>query len=693
MRLVLIFIVALLIVFITLSCSKKTTEPEEKKVATPSFNPADVTYPSTQNVSISTTTDNATIRYTTNGSEPTDSSAVYHSPIVINSTTTIKARAFLSGWTSSDIASATYTITGAVATPTFNPAGGTFSSTQNVSISTSTPNAMICYTTNGSEPTSTSTIYSTPINVSSTTTIKARAFLSGWTSSDIASATFTITEAVATPTFNPPGGTYDTIQIVSMSTSTPNARIRYTTNGSEPTSTSTIYSSPISVSSMTTIKAKGFRTGWIASSTASAIYNVTPSEAVATPTINPPGGIYYETKKVSISTTTPNATIRYTTDGSEPTSTSTIYSSLILVSSTTTIKAKGFCDGWTASSTANTTYTFIPIETVATPTMNPTGGAYGGTMNVSISTTTPNATIRYTTSGSNPTSSSPIYSSPISVSSTTTIKAKGFRDGWIASSTASASYIIRTKPPAADFVFVQGGTFNNGTSNVTLSSFYIEKYEVTQAAYNAVMGGGTAYFSYYSNRPMELITWFSAIVYCNRRSMQEGLTLCYSYSSYGTNPDNWPSGWYLDYENHTNVSCNWSANGYRLPTEMEWMYAAKGGNQSQGYTYSGSNNIDDVAWYCANSNSQTWNVGLKDPNELGTFDMSGNVCEWCWDIYAAYPSGNQTNPTGAMRGNYRVIRGGSWGDYASSSTVYYRSRVHAMVRRELLGFRCVRVSL
>ena len=195
-----------------------------------------------------------------------------------------------------------------------------------------------------------------------------------------------------------------------------------------------------------------------------------------------------------------------------------------------------------------------------------------------------------------------------------------------------------------------------------------------------------------SNYPVYYVSWFNAIEYCNRRSIQEGLTPCYSYSSYGTNPDDWPSGWNTSYSNHTNVNCNWTANGYRLPTEMEWMFAAKGGNQSQGYPFSGSNTIGDVAWYIYNSSSTTHTVGTKAANELGTFDMSGNVREWVWDIYGSYPSGSQTNPTGANSGSDRVTRGGSWYSYADYCTVSSRGGGSATSSLYLIGFRCVRVS-
>ncbi len=244
-------------------------------------------------------------------------------------------------------------------------------------------------------------------------------------------------------------------------------------------------------------------------------------------------------------------------------------------------------------------------------------------------------------------------------------------------------------------VTVQGGTFNNGTSNVTISSFKIGNCEVTQEQYSSVMGSNPASgYGVGSHYPVYYVSWFNAIEYCNRRSITEGLTPCYSYSTYGTNPDSWPSGWNTNYTNHTNVSCSWSANGYRLPTEMEWMFAAKGGNQSQGYTFSGSNDLNAVGWCWDNWGASAYSshtVGALAHNELGLYDMSGNVWEWVWDIYGEYPSGAQTDPHGATSGSVRVLRGGGWNVYASSCAVSYRDYDNATYSFNI-GFRCVRVS-
>ncbi len=276
-------------------------------------------------------------------------------------------------------------------------------------------------------------------------------------------------------------------------------------------------------------------------------------------------------------------------------------------------------------------------------------------------------------------------------------------------STIFTSCITQPTIPDMLLCFVRGGSFSRQNDSgsypstqvmVNLSSYFIGKYEVSQADYEAIMGTNPSWYKDNPKRPVERVSWFDSIEYCNRRSKREKLTPCYTYSTYGTNPDNWPSGWDSTSSNHHNVSCNWDADGYRLPTEMEWMYAAKGGISIYDYTYSGSNNIDDVAWHWDNSDigdgqgRRTHNVGLKQANQLGIHDMSGNVYEWCWDIYGAYPSGNQSNPTGPIDGSFRVMRGGSIGVSSpnTSCQVFRRSSDYATRRSLHVGFRCVRNS-
>ena len=233
-----------------------------------------------------------------------------------------------------------------------------------------------------------------------------------------------------------------------------------------------------------------------------------------------------------------------------------------------------------------------------------------------------------------------------------------------------------TRPIPENFVFVQGGTIypTSGiyTGGLTVSDFYIDRYELTHAEWNLVMGTGGG-----DTHPQAYVSWFGAIEYCNRRSLQEGLPPCYSYSTYGTNPDNWPSGWNTNDANAANVSCDWNAIGYRLPTEAEWEYAARGGLQTHDYTYSGSNDLNLVGWYSGNSGYSSHPVGQLAPNELGTYDMSGNLWEWCWDVYS---------------GSFRVERGGYFYVSAFYCTVSFRYNFYPTNSYDYLGFRVCRVS-
>ncbi|MDD4310191.1 MAG: SUMF1/EgtB/PvdO family nonheme iron enzyme [Candidatus Cloacimonetes bacterium] len=230
-------------------------------------------------------------------------------------------------------------------------------------------------------------------------------------------------------------------------------------------------------------------------------------------------------------------------------------------------------------------------------------------------------------------------------------------------------------PMPENFVFVEGGTIypttGQYTSGLTVSDFYIGKYEVTVAEWEAVMGYNT-----YDNYPKNLVSWFDAIEYCNRRSMQEGLTPCYSYLTYGTNPDNWPAGWNYYMIVGINVSCDWTATGYRLPSEEEWEYAARGGLQTHGYTYSGSNDLNAVGWYDGNSGGSSHPVGQLADNELGIFDMSGNLFEMCW-----YTSNDRL-----------PICGGCWHWGSDFCDVSYHSSWWANDAYSEVGFRVCRTS-
>jgi len=255
---------------------------------------------------------------------------------------------------------------------------------------------------------------------------------------------------------------------------------------------------------------------------------------------------------------------------------------------------------------------------------------------------------------------------------------------------------------STSMLLVEGGTFQMGSTSivpsnpvhsVTLSSFYIGKYEVTQTEWIATMGSNPSYYSSDLNRPVEKVNWYDAIVYCNTRSIAEHLTPCYSIvgsAGASTDPATWgdiPSGSNTTWDAAT---CDFSAKGYRLPTEAEWEFAARGGNSSAGYLYSGSNTGNDVAWYNTNSGSTTHPVGEKAPNELGLFDMSGNVFEWIWDLYGTYSPSAQTNPTGVANSDYRTIRGGTYDCSVGYCRAAMRTYDYAASRWNDMGIRLVR---
>ncbi len=215
-----------------------------------------------------------------------------------------------------------------------------------------------------------------------------------------------------------------------------------------------------------------------------------------------------------------------------------------------------------------------------------------------------------------------------------------------------------------NMVYVEGGTFTMGatseqgrdayddekpTHQVTLSSFRIGKYEVTQREWRAVMGSNPSYFKG-DNLPVENVSWDDCQKFISKLNQLTGKY-------------------------------------FRLPTEAEWEYAARGGNRSRGYKYSGSVNLDNVAWFSDNSGNTTHNVGTKQPNELGLYDMSGNVYEWCQDCYGDYSSSAQINPTGSSSGSFRVIRGGSWYGYAGCCRVSNRDYYAPSYRSINLGLR------
>jgi hypothetical protein len=325
--------------------------------ATPTFTPAAGTYTSVQTVTIADSTPGATIYYTTDGTTPTPTSTKYTGAITVSQTETVNAIAVVSGLSNSSVGSAVYTLNLPLTqTPVISVASGTYTSVQTVKISDSTLGSKIYYTTDGSTPTTSSTLYKSPLSVSASETLNAVAVATGYASSAVATANYTINLTVDAPTFAPAAGTFTTIQKVTLADTTTGATIYYTTDGSTPTTSSTPYTAAIQVLGSETINAIGALSGYANSSVASATYtlNLPPT---ATPTISLGSGSYTVSQPVTISDTTTGAVIYYTTDGTTPTAGSSVYSQPLTLSATETLKTIAVAVGYSPSAVASSAYT------------------------------------------------------------------------------------------------------------------------------------------------------------------------------------------------------------------------------------------------------------------------------------------------------------------------------------------------
>lgn len=391
--------------------------------------------------------------------------------------------------------------------------------------------------------------------------------------------------------------------------------------------------------------------------------------AVGNISTTPSSGLFVNAQEVEIQCATEDIIMRYTIDESIPDSTHGILVSnldTITLSKSCILKLFAFKEGY---ETTYTEYDFDikvgGVKLVADGTSFP--------FNLSLQPETEDVHMRYRVDGTLPTeiSGTEIFLGDLlSVTSETLLNLIVYKDNF---DSCSFQYLID-----ANFigVAVEGGTYSREISSVTydisVSSFFTGLYEVMQSEYEAVIGDNPSniYYGISSDLPVNSVSWYDAVEFANQLSINSGLTPCYTIDL--------PS-----------VSIDIDASGYRLLTEAEWEFAARGGTRSRGYTYSGSDKSTDVGYTGGKQNSSQ-PVAQLFSNELGIYDMTGNLREWCFDYYSSYPTASQIDPVGHLYGPNRVRRGGSWQDWSSQATVNYRNYSYPTSISRVIGFRIAR---
>ncbi len=396
----------------------------------------------------------ARIYFSTAGALPTKYTSRYTgTPLSVRRPQTIKARVLRPDGSWGPLTTVNFLVN--TSKPYFTPSARTFTGPQTVRIRYPVPNTRIHYTIDGSEPGTDSPVYTAPLTIDRTTTLKARALFGGTTWSPLRTGVFTI--SYPSPYFTPGAGSYSSMQRVAIKHATPGARIFYTVDGSTPTTESPPYSAPIEIPVTTTLKARALFGEHVWSPVRTGTFTI----RVLAPSFSPAPGTYYGPRLVRMTFPTPGATIYYTTDGTEPDQTSPRYSAPVTIDATTTLKARALVGAGTWSATKTGEYRVRHLA----PSFSPNGGAYSAAKSVTMTHSTPGSQIYYTTDGSDPTASSRLYQGPVTISESCVLKARALIDGRVWSPVRCATFTIGatalTAPTFSPYASASGTVFTS----------------------------------------------------------------------------------------------------------------------------------------------------------------------------------------------------------------------------------------